>query len=63
MERFLPDDFKGKAVGSAKKILEQHKKLLNKTENEAKFEYVKMARGLKTFGVHFFLVRVQMKIM
>ena len=61
MERFLPDAFKGKAVGSAKKILEQHKKLLNKTENEAKFEYVKMARDLKTFGVHFFLVRVRAK--
>ena len=61
MERFLPDSFKAKAVGSAKKILELHKNLLNKTELEAKFEYVKMARDLKTFGVHFFLVRVRAK--
>ena len=62
MERFLPDSFKAKAVGSAKKILEIHKKLINKTEIEAKFEYVKMARELRTFGVHFFLVRVSVNV-
>ena len=57
MKPYLPDEFKGKASSSAKRILEIHSKLIGQKENDAKYEYVKLARSLPTFGVHFFLVR------
>ena len=58
MRIFLPDDFKNKANDAARKILELHKQMIGKTELDAKFDYVKLARSLPTFGTHFFLVRV-----
>ena len=58
MRMFLPDDFKNKANDAARKILELHKQMIGKTELDAKFDYVKLARSLPTFGTHFFLVRV-----
>ena len=58
MRMFLPDDFKNKANDAARKILELHKQMIGKTELNAKFDYVKLARSLPTFGTHFFLVRV-----
>ena len=41
-----------------KKIFQEHKKLMGTQEIDAKVKYVKLARGLPTFGVHFFLVKV-----
>ena len=61
MKQFLPDEFKSRASDAAKKILELHKGLKGKTEVEAKFDYVKLARSLPTFGVHFFVVRVSFR--
>ena len=58
MKQFLPDGFKARAKDVAKKILDLHNDLRGKTEIEAKYEYVKLARSLPTFGVHFFVVRV-----
>jgi talin len=42
-----------------KKIFAEHKSLVGVTEIDAKYKYVKLARGLPTFGVHFFLVKVR----
>ena len=41
-----------------KKIFQEHKKLFGTSEIDAKVKYVKLARSLPTFGVHFFLVKV-----
>ena len=60
MKNFLPEGFKGKASSAEKKILAEHKKLHGTSELEAKYGYVKLARSLSTFGVHFFLVRVSL---
>ena len=60
MKQFLPDGFKARAKDAAKKILDLHNDLKGKTEIEAKYEYVKLARSLPTFGVHFFVVRVSL---
>ena len=38
--------------------LKAHKNSQNMTEIEAKVSYVKLARSLKTYGVSFFLVKV-----
>lgn len=37
-----------------------HKNCQNMTEIEAKVSYVKLARSLKTYGVSFFLVKVEL---
>ena len=58
MKQFLPDGFKPRAKEAAKKILDLHSDLKGKSEIEAKYEYVQLARNLPTFGVHFFVVRV-----
>ena len=58
IKSFLPEGFKGKASSAEKKILAEHKNLIGTSEIDAKFRYVKLARSLSTFGVHFFLVRV-----
>ena len=39
-------------------LLQAHKNSQNMTEIEAKVSYVKLARSLKTYGVSFFLVKV-----
>ena len=59
MKSFLPEAFKGKASSAEKKILAEHKNLIGTSELDAKYRYVKLARSLPTFGVHFFLVRVR----
>lgn len=41
-----------------KKIFGDHKSLMGTSEIDSKYKYVKLARGLPTFGVHFFLVKV-----
>ena len=42
-----------------KKVVSEHKKLAGTSDIDAKVLYVKLARGLPTFGVHFFLVKVR----
>ena len=37
----------------------EYEKKKGLSEIDAIFEYVKLARGLDTFGIHFFLVRVR----
>merc|ERR1712066_187528 len=44
-----------------KKIFQEHKKLQGTSEVDTKVKYVKLARGLPTFGVHFFLVKEKQK--
>merc|ERR1712013_103685 len=61
MKSFLPEAFKGKASSAEKKILAEHKNLIGTSELDAKYRYVKLARSLPTFGVHFFLVREPQK--
>ena len=41
-----------------KKIFAEHRSLMGTSEIDSKYKYVKLARGLPTFGVHFFLVKV-----
>ena len=41
-----------------KKIFGDHRSLMGTSEIDSKYKYVKLARGLPTFGVHFFLVKV-----
>ena len=41
-----------------KKIFGEHRNLMGTSEIDSKYKYVKLARGLPTFGVHFFLVKV-----
>ena len=43
-----------------KKIFQEHKKLQGTSEVDTKVKYVKLARSLPTFGVHFFLVKVSL---
>ena len=50
-----------KANKIEKKIFTEHKKLAGTSEIDAKCKYVKLARSLPTFGVHFFLVKVSKK--
>lgn len=40
-------------------LLQAHKNCGNMSEIEAKVHYVKLARSLKTYGVSFFLVKVE----
>ena len=61
MKQFLPDGFKARAKDAAQKILDLHSNLKGKSEIQAKYEFVKLARSLPTFGVHFFVVRVSNK--
>jgi talin len=58
LKEFLPLAFM-KVKNVEKKIFAEHKTLVGVTEIDAKYKYVKLARGLPTFGVHFFLVKVR----
>jgi talin len=60
LKEFLPIYFM-KQKNVEKKIFGEHKKLMGTSEIDAKYHYVKLARGLPTFGVHFFLVKEKMK--
>lgn len=42
-------------------LLQAHKNCGNMSEIEAKVRYVKLARSLKTYGVSFFLVKVELQ--
>merc|ERR1719204_542363 len=56
LKEFLPQTWL-KQTKVEKKILAKHKELKGFNELDAKVKYVKLARGLPTFGVHFFLVK------
>ena len=58
MKEFLPLGFM-KVRNVEKKIFAEHKSLMGTSEIDSKYKYVKLARGLPTFGVHFFLVKVR----
>ena len=45
-----------------KELMAEYEKKKGLSEIDAIFEYVKLARGLETFGIHFFLVRVRDKL-
>eukprot|EP00095_Tigriopus_kingsejongensis_P007975 maker-scaffold475_size161908-snap-gene-0.21 protein:Tk07975 transcript:maker-scaffold475_size161908-snap-gene-0.21-mRNA-1 annotation:"Talin-1" len=60
LREFLPQSYL-RANKIEKKIFQEHKKLFGTTEIDAKVKYVKLARGLPTFGVHFFLVKEKMR--
>ena len=60
MKQVLPD---GYSDYSSQEILDLHSDLKGKTDLEAKYQYVKLARSLPTFGVHFFVVRVRLCIL
>ena len=57
MKEFLPLGFM-KVRNVEKKIFAEHRSLMGTSEIDSKYKYVKLARGLPTFGVHFFLVKV-----
>ena len=60
LKEFLPQSYI-RANRIEKKIFQEHKAIQGASEIEAKQKYVKLARGLPTFGVHFFLVKVSLK--
>ena len=62
MKEFLPLGFM-KVRNVEKKIFGEHKSLMGTSEIDSKYKYVKLARGLPTFGVHFFLVKVRFSIL
>ncbi|XP_039255853.1 talin-2-like isoform X8 [Styela clava] len=59
LKEFLPKEYV-KARGLEKKIFMEHKTLGQINEMDAKSQYVKRCRGLKTYGVTFFLVKEKM---
>lgn len=42
-------------------MLQEHRKLHNMSELNAKFRYIQLCRSLRTYGVTFFLVKEKMK--
>lgn len=58
LKEFLPQSYI-RANRIEKKIFSEHKALQGTSEIDAKVKYVKLARSLPTFGVHFFLVKVR----
>ena len=42
-----------------KELMAEYEKKKGLSEIDAISEYVKLARGLETYGIHFFLVRVR----
>ena len=61
LKEFLPLSFM-KVRNVEKKIFSEHRSLMGTSEIDAKYKYVKLARGLPTFGVHFFLVKVRLQL-
>jgi talin len=53
---FLPKEYM-KIKGIEKRIFTEHNKYHGRTEVEAKAEYVRLARSLKTYGITFFLLK------
>jgi len=60
LKEFLPLGFM-KVRNVEKKIFAEHRSLMGTSEIDSKYKYVKLARGLPTFGVHFFLVKEKQK--
>ena len=58
LKEFLPHSYI-RANKIEKQIFKEHNNLQGTSEVDAKVKYVKLARGLPTFGVHFFLVKVR----
>ena len=58
LKEFLPGSYM-RANRIERKIFGEHKALQGLSELDAKSKYVKKARELPTFGVHFFLVKVR----
>lgn len=58
LREFLPPSYH-KSNKIEKRIFQEHRKIAGTSEIDAKVRYVKLARGLPTFGVHFFLVKVR----
>ncbi|KHJ45469.1 I/LWEQ domain protein [Trichuris suis] len=57
LQEFLPKDYV-RSRDSEKRIMQEYRNLRGMSELEAKVEYVKRCRDLKTYGVTFFLVKV-----
>ena len=55
----LPEDLKKNASSMKKELMAEYEKKKGLSEIDAISEYVKLARGLETYGIHFFLVRVR----
>lgn len=60
LKEFLPKEYV-KSKNIEKKIKEEHKKVSGHDELQGKYKYVQLCRGLKTYGVTFFLVKEKMK--
>ncbi|PNF41180.1 Talin-1 [Cryptotermes secundus] len=60
LKEFLPQSY-AKVKGIEKKVFAEHKKHVGLSELDAKVQYTKTARSLKTYGVTFFLVKEKMK--
>ena len=57
LKEFLPQSYI-RVNKIEKKVFTEHKNIQGTPEIDAKSKYVKLARSLPTFGVHFFLVKV-----
>ncbi|KAE8745328.1 hypothetical protein FOCC_FOCC008014 [Frankliniella occidentalis] len=60
LKEFLPQSY-CKQKGIEKKIFAEHRNHVGISELDAKVQYTKTARALKTYGVTFFLVKEKMK--
>jgi hypothetical protein len=58
LKEFLPQSY-AKVKGIEKKVFAEQKKHVGLSELDAKVQYTKTARSLKTYGVTFFLVKVR----
>jgi len=61
LKEFLPQSYIREQKKIEKKIFTEHKNIQGTPEIDAKSKYVKLARSLPTFGVHFFLVKEKLK--
>jgi talin len=57
LSQFVPPEYL-KKKDIEKRIYEEHRKLHGLAILNAKFRYVQLSRSLKTFGITFFLVKV-----
>ena len=60
LKEFLPQSYI-RVNKIEKKVFTEHKNIQGTPEIDAKSKYVKLARSLPTFGVHFFLVKVSVQ--
>eukprot|EP01088_Endostelium_zonatum_P017435 TRINITY_DN513_c0_g3_i3.p1 TRINITY_DN513_c0_g3~~TRINITY_DN513_c0_g3_i3.p1 ORF type:complete len:1705 (-),score=540.74 TRINITY_DN513_c0_g3_i3:2315-7429(-) len=50
-----------KSKGVDKDIIKEYQKLINTTEINAKYKYIQLCRGLKTYGITFFEIKTKVK--